>query len=103
MRCWVRRRWANHAKVLAELELWALNVHPKGWGKGLAQALLAAVAEEARQLGATVLCLWCMEANLHARRCYELAGWQLGGQRRCNDWLTGMPLHELDYLLLLPR
>lgn len=86
----------------AALELWALNVHPSAWGKGLAQALLLAVADEARRHGVSRLCLWCMAANLRARHCYERAGWQPGGQQRCNDWLTGTPLAELDYLLKLP-
>ncbi|WP_374348214.1 N-acetyltransferase family protein [Chitinimonas sp.] len=78
------------------VELYALNLAPAAWGRGLAQAMIAESLEQARRDGAQRMGLWCIASNQRALRCYDRAGFALGGQRRTSDDLTGLPITEVD-------
>ncbi|MBS0345330.1 MAG: N-acetyltransferase [Proteobacteria bacterium] len=82
-------------------ELWALNVHPAYWRKGAGQGLVRQAILDAREQQFAHLELWCMCDNPAARRLYESCGFVPNGQVRTIDALTGYPLHELAYALVL--
>jgi len=58
-------------------ELYAIYVHPKAWGRGVGQALMADVLERLRAEGFDDAILWVLEDNPRTRRFYELGGWRL--------------------------
>jgi GNAT superfamily N-acetyltransferase len=78
-------------------ELWALNVQPEHWRKGIGRRLVSAALSDARGQGYAQLELWCINGNLAASRLYEESGFTLTGQHRTTTNLTGEPLHELAY------
>lgn len=61
---------------------WVFNVlaHPELRGRGIVQAMLDRLADEARQMGLARLCIHVRADNLRARRAYEKAGFRLVGQ-----------------------
>ena len=62
------------AAPLGERHLISLWVTPKRRGTGVAEALVAAVEDWARQDGATALSTWVVEGNEQAKRLYERCG-----------------------------
>lgn len=78
-------------------ELWALNIEPNYWRRGLGFSLLDRSCNEAREHGASSIELWCISGNLRARTLYERYGFQLSGRERTTTGLTGHPIHELCY------
>jgi GNAT superfamily N-acetyltransferase len=85
------------------LELWALNVAPSHWRRGIAQALVGQSLDDARSAGASMLELWCIAANRAACALYESSGFTRTGQQRTTAALTGQPLHEVAYRAALRR
>lgn len=67
---------------VAQGELYALNVHPDYWGRGVGSRLLAAAVEALRAAGVTRATLWVVAANQRARRFYEQRGWRPDGTGR---------------------
>jgi GNAT superfamily N-acetyltransferase len=55
-------------------------IHPHGWGKGAAQALIAAIEDEHRSVGNDRLTTWVPEDNSRARHFIEKMGWHPTGQ-----------------------
>lgn len=82
-------------------ELWAINVRPDAWGRGLARPLLRAGESSLVQLGYRHAVLWVVTDNIRARRFYERAGWQADGGER-TDTRFGPALAELRYQRRLP-
>ena len=78
-------------------ELWALNVHPSHWRKGLGQRLVMQARLDAKEQKFAHVELWCIQGNLAAQRLYEACGFQPDGQVRTTSSLTGSPLTELAY------
>jgi GNAT superfamily N-acetyltransferase len=68
-------------------ELYAMYVHPQGWGLGAGRALMARTLELLRGEGFTEAILWVLEDNPRTRRFYELAGWQVDGGVKVEEWL----------------
>lgn len=57
-------------------------VEPGRRGTGVADRLVAAVTEWAREDGARRLALWVVDGNPRARRCYERLGFTPTGERQ---------------------
>jgi len=77
-------------------ELYAINLEPDSWGKGLGRELLAAATEELSRLGFDEAFLWVVTGNSRARRFYEAAGWTVDGTERTDDSF-GPPIDEVRY------
>lgn len=79
------------------IELWALNVHPTHWRKGLAQMLVKQVLTDAAEQGFTAVELWCIQGNVAAQLLYETFSFKCDGRIRTSTTLTGHPLLERAY------
>jgi GNAT superfamily N-acetyltransferase len=64
------------------VELVSMYVRPRARGRGVADALVAAVLDWARQRNAATVHLWVTEANASARALYERCGFTLTGERQ---------------------
>jgi ribosomal protein S18 acetylase RimI-like enzyme len=64
-----------------EVQLISMWVDPLARGRGIAQALIRAVAEWAQRRGSTTVVLFVQEANEPAQQLYERAGFQRTGDR----------------------
>jgi ribosomal protein S18 acetylase RimI-like enzyme len=78
------------------LELWALNVSPEHWRRGIGRSLTLQAVREAASSGCDIE-LWCISGNLPAQAAYESCGFLLTGKERTSSSLTGHPLHEVLY------
>jgi len=78
-------------------ELWAMNVHPTYWRKGIGRSLVSVALSDARSQGYATVELWCITGNNAASRLYEESGFTQTGQRRTTTNLTGSPLDEQAY------
>ena len=77
-------------------ELYAINLDPGHWGRGLGRALLV---EATRGLGAAgyhSAVLWVATGNERARRLYESEGWTAAGPARDAEVL-GVTVNEVRY------
>jgi len=77
-------------------ELWALNLEPEAWGRGIATALMAAAVQEMEAQGWRRAILWVLDSNARGRRFYEREGWTADGAAKI-DVERGFDLHELRY------
>ncbi len=78
-------------------ELWMLNVHPDGWGTGVAQALMTAAVDGLRlDYPATTAALWVLDGNARGRRFYDKEGWSADGAPKV-DTFAGRDVTELRY------
>lgn len=91
-------RYSTAAKCV---ELWALNVHPAYWRRGVGRALTLHAIDIARAQGFESVELWCISGNIPARANYESCGFSLTGRERSSPTLTGQPLHEILYAKVL--
>lgn len=66
--------------------LFAINLDPHHWGRGLGRALLSEVMQELVAFGDAAV-LWVVPENIRARGLYETAGWVDDGGRRHDDVL----------------
>jgi GNAT superfamily N-acetyltransferase len=64
------------------IELVSMYVRPKGRGRGVGEALIAAVIDWARTMNAASVHLWVTESNSRARLLYERCGFSLTGERQ---------------------
>jgi GNAT superfamily N-acetyltransferase len=69
---------ASHDTV----ELISMFVRPQARGRGVGEALVAAVIDWARARNATSVHLWVTETNKHARLLYERCGFSLTDERQ---------------------
>ena len=77
-------------------ELYAINLDPDAWGRGLGRQLLAAATDELAQRGYDEAILWVLDTNARARRFYEAAGWAAdGGEQTDNRF--GPLIREVRY------
>ena len=77
-------------------ELWAINLEPGAWGRGLAAPLLAGAVDALGERGARELHLWVVEGNARARRFYEREGWAPDGAVK-EDEFGGQAVREVRY------
>jgi ribosomal protein S18 acetylase RimI-like enzyme len=81
-------------------EVYALNVDPGHWGRGIGRTLLDAGVDHLRESGFTEAILWVLPGNARARRFYEAAGWRHdGADRRLN--VLGVDVDETRYRRVL--
>jgi GNAT superfamily N-acetyltransferase len=83
-------------------ELWAINVAPEAWARGLGRLLLQAAEQALRDAGHREAVLWVVAANQRARRFYEHAGWYADGAEK-RDRGLGFEVHEVRYARRLQR
>jgi len=81
-------------------QLYAINLDPDVWGRGLGRALLSAVTDRLSGLGYVEAVLWVVPDNQRARRVYEAAGWSDDDVRR-DDEVFGVVVPEMRYRRLL--
>jgi ribosomal protein S18 acetylase RimI-like enzyme len=67
-------------------EIPAIYVDPSVVGAGVGRALLGAAIGALREAGYRRATLWVLEANGHARRFYERAGWRWDGTTSRHDF-----------------
>lgn len=77
-------------------ELYAINLDPDVWGRGLGRELLGTATDELRRLGFDAAVLWVATGNARALRFYEAAGWQRDGIERTNESF-GPAIQETRY------
>jgi ribosomal protein S18 acetylase RimI-like enzyme len=82
-------------------ELYAINVDPQVWGRGLGRALLRDVTAELTGLGYREAVLWVVPQNDRARRFYESEQWRDDNVRR-DDEVFGVVVPEMRYRRPLP-
>ena len=78
-------------------ELWALNVHPVHWRKGVGQRLVMKALADAKDQGFSSVELWCIRSNAAAHRLYEACGFEPDGRHRSTTALMGHPLEEMAF------
>lgn len=78
-------------------ELWALNVHPMYWRKGVGEKLVKQALLDAKDQAYSTLELWCIRGNSAAQRLYEACGFTCSDRARITSSLTGHPLEEVAY------
>jgi GNAT superfamily N-acetyltransferase len=64
------------------VELVSMYVRPNARGRGVGEALVAAVIDWARKRNATTVHLWVTETNAPARALYERCGFALTGEKQ---------------------
>lgn len=78
-------------------EIYAVNVHPRQWRRGVGRLLCRHAVREATAREHTAITLWCMVRNERGRRFYGALGFAPDGAERTESKLIGSPLHELRY------
>jgi GNAT superfamily N-acetyltransferase len=79
-----------------EGQLYAINLDPDHWGKGLGRALLRAATDELAARGFKHLVLWVVPENARARTFYESEGWTTEGVIR-EEEVFGVTVTEIRY------
>jgi len=82
-------------------ELYAINLDPSVWGRGLGRALLRDATAELAGLGHREAVLWVVPQNDRARRLYESEQWRDDDVRR-DDEVFGVVVPEMRYWRSLP-
>lgn len=77
-------------------ELYAINLDPQVWGRGLGRALLRDMTAELVTLGYREAVLWVVPQNDRARRFYESEQWRDDHLRR-KDEVFGVVVPEMRY------
>jgi RimJ/RimL family protein N-acetyltransferase len=77
-------------------QLYAINLDPDHWGKGLGRALLRAATDELAARGFKRLVLWVVPENARARKLYESEGWTTEGVIR-EEEVFGVTVAEIRY------
>jgi ribosomal protein S18 acetylase RimI-like enzyme len=77
-------------------ELYAINVDPQVWSRGLGRALLRDVTAALAGLGYREAVLWVVPQNDRARRFYESEEWRDDHVRR-EDEVFGVDVPEIRY------
>jgi len=77
-------------------QLYAINLDPDVWGRGLGGALLTDATDRLTELGYVEAVLWVVPDNQRARRLYESAGW-VDDELRRDDEVFGVVVPEMRY------
>ncbi|MET0143312.1 MAG: GNAT family N-acetyltransferase [Ilumatobacteraceae bacterium] len=81
-------------------QLYAINLDPDVWGRGLGRALLSVATDRLRERGYVEAVLWVVPDNQRARRLYESEGWSDDDFRR-DDEVFGVVVSQMRYRRLL--
>jgi GNAT superfamily N-acetyltransferase len=82
-------------------ELYAINLHPEVWRRGMGAQLLAAVVARLCEAGFREAVLWVVRENTRARAFYECFGWRADGAEKDDAGSTGPVVHEVRYRIAL--
>ena len=77
-------------------ELYAMNLDPGHWGKGIGRLLLRHVMDALRSLGYEEAILWVAPQNVRARSLYESEGWRADGAV-ADEEVLGVTVTEMRY------
>lgn len=77
-------------------ELYAVNLAPRAWGRGIGRALVRAAADGLTDLGHERAILWVAPGNARARWLYDSEGWRVDGAARQFE-LYGISVPEVRY------
>ena len=77
-------------------ELYAINLDPRVWGRGLGRALLCDMTAELAGLGYREAVLWVVPQNDRARRLYESEEWRDDHVHR-DDEVFGVVVPEMRF------
>ena len=77
-------------------QLYAINLDPDVWGRGIGRALLNVATDRLRELGYVQAVLWVVPDNHRARRLYESAGW-CDDELRRDDEVFGVVVPQMRY------
>lgn len=75
--CFATQALSTHAPVPGLAHVSGLSVLPHRWGEGLGRRVLATLEGVLLDRGYITAQLVVLEANVRARRLYDLAGWRL--------------------------
>lgn len=81
-------------------QLYAINLDPDVWGRGLGRALLNVATSRLGALGYVEAVLWVVPQNQRARRLYESDGWTDDDLRR-DDEVFGVVVSQMRYRRVL--
>jgi ribosomal protein S18 acetylase RimI-like enzyme len=77
-------------------ELYAMNLDPAYWGRGIGRALLHDVTHALVALGYDEAVLWVIPENQRARSLYESEGWRADGGLSTVD-ILGVTVTDIRY------
>ena len=83
-------------------ELFAVNLAPRAWGRGIGRALVRAAGDGLTELGHHTAVLWVVPGNARARGLYESERWETDGGAREFE-LYGVIVPEVRYRHSLSR
>lgn len=81
-------------------ELYAMNLDPDSWGKGIGRVLLHRVTQALVVLGYEEAVLWVVPENERARALYESEGWVPDGGLSTEE-ILGVTVTDIRYRKLL--
>jgi len=77
-------------------ELYAMNLDPDHWGRGIGRVLLRRVTEELIAMGYEQAVLWVVPENQRARALYESEGWVADGGVSTEE-ILGVTVTDIRY------
>ena len=77
-------------------ELYAINLDPDHWGRGVGRALLRRATDELVALGYGDAVLWVVPENARARALYESEGWTADGGIATEE-ILGVTVTDIRY------
>jgi GNAT superfamily N-acetyltransferase len=82
-------------------ELYAMNLDPDHWGRGIGRVLLRHVTEALTALGYEQAVLWVVPENERARALYDSEGWVADGGVSTEE-IFGVTVTDIRYRKRLP-
>ena len=77
-------------------ELYAINLDPDHWGRGIGRSLLRRATDELAALGYDDAVLWVLPENARARALYESEGWTADGGVATEE-ILGVTVTDIRY------
>jgi GNAT superfamily N-acetyltransferase len=77
-------------------ELYAMNIDPDVWGRGIGRALLHHATDELVRLGFPDAVLWVVPENQRARALYQADGWRADGAVATEE-ILGVTVTDIRY------
>lgn len=77
-------------------ELYAMNLDPDHWGRGIGRVLLRRVTDALMAMGYQEAVLWVVPQNKRARALYESEGWVADGGESSEE-ILGVSVTEVRY------
>ena len=81
----------------ADGELWAINVDPDAWGRGVSAPLQDGAVRAHAERGCSGAYLWVVAGTVRARRFYEREGWTSDGGVKDGATFGGRPVRQVRY------